>query len=165
MNIENDLEFMNIVKNILDSDDFNKLRNIEHHGTTRYNHSIKVAYKSYRMAKRMRLDYKAVAKAGLMHDFFLSEVGRGFKTRILSTFTHPKKASKNAMKFGISDKEKNIIESHMFPFCLTLPLYFESWIVIVSDKFIGMKEFVCNWKNNFKFVTNFTFLIFLSLIK
>ena len=28
MNIENDLEFMNIVKNILDSDDFNKLRNI-----------------------------------------------------------------------------------------------------------------------------------------
>lgn len=165
MNIENDLEFMSIVEDILNSEDFNKLKNIEHHGTTRYNHSIKVAYNAYKIAKRMKLDYNSVARAGLMHDFFLSEVGRSFKTRIISTFTHPKKAAKNAMKFGISEKEKNIIESHMFPFCLTLPLYFESWIVILNDKIIGMKEFICNWKNNFKFVTNFTFLLFLSLVK
>lgn len=165
MNMQNNSEFLYIVNDILESEEFNKLKNIEHHGTTRYNHSLRVAHMAYKISKFMKLDYEASARAGLLHDFFLSEIGRGAKTRILSTFTHPKKASKNAIMFGINEKEKNIIESHMFPFCLTLPLYLESWIVTFSDKVTGMREFILNWKNNFKFVTNFTFLVFLSLIK
>lgn len=165
MDYEENQEFLKLVSDILNSDKFNKLKDIEHHGTTRYNHSVKVSYRAYKISKLFKLDYESVARAGLLHDFFLSKIGRSFKTRFISTFTHPKKASKNAEMFGINEKQKNMIESHMFPFCLTMPVYLESWIVVFSDKTIGLKEFILNWKKNLKYVTNFTFLIFLSLIK
>ena len=81
--VENDLRYRKIVKNILDNEEFNKIKNIEHHGITRYDHSLKVSYYSYKIAKTLKLDYRQVARGGLLHDFFLSGEDRTFKDKFL----------------------------------------------------------------------------------
>ena len=133
---------MNIVGNILDNDEFNELKNIEQHGTTRFDHSVRVSYYSYKISKFLHLDYIDTARAGLLHDFFMSDQDRNAKDKFLSTFTHPKEVVENADRvFGINEKEKNIIRAHMFPINLTLPRYAESWIVSLVDKVVGTYEF------------------------
>lgn len=162
VNIKRDKNYINIVNNILDNEEFNKIKTIEHHGTTRFDHSIRVSYYSYKLAKMLRLDYQEVARAGLLHDFFLSDEDRKFKDRFLSTFTHPKKAVENSERvFGINDKEKDIIQSHMFPIYISLPKYAESWIVSLVDKFIGTYEF----SKKFSYAINIYLVFLINFIK
>ena len=87
-----DPEYKLIVKDILENEEFLKLKDIEHHGTTRYIHSTKVSYISYKIAKALRLDYEKTARGGLMHDFFFSPEHRCAKERSISFFAHPPKA-------------------------------------------------------------------------
>ena len=95
MNInDKDNEFIDIVDHILGNKEFKTLKNIEHHGVNRFDHSVKVAYYSYKVAKFLNLDYHKTAKAALLHDFFLSDDNRTVKERIISTFVHPKSGSK-----------------------------------------------------------------------
>ena len=69
----NDLSFNILVNDILENDKFKKIDNYRHHGMTRLEHSVKVSYYSYKIAKKLRLNYRAVARAGLLHDFFVVE--------------------------------------------------------------------------------------------
>lgn len=138
-----DEDYTILIEDILENNEFKKLENIEHHGTSRINHSIKVSYYSYQICKILGLDYISVARAGLLHDFFLSDNERTKMERMISVFTHPKKALKNAAEhFDLNDKEKNIIVSHMFPINIILPEYMESWIVSTIDKIVGTYEFL-----------------------
>ena len=57
---------MNIVGNILDNEEFNQIKRIEHHGTTRFEHSVRVSYYSYKISKLLHLDYVETARAGLL---------------------------------------------------------------------------------------------------
>ncbi len=157
----NDREYLEIVGQVLDNEEFNKLKLIEHHGISRYEHSLKVSYYAYCIAKSLKLDYVEVARAGLLHDFFLSDDERTSKDRFLSTFTHPKKAVMNADRvFGISQREADIIKSHMFPINLTVPKYAESWVVNFSDKVIGAYELSRKFGYRFSYLLNL-YLIFL----
>ena len=72
--ISNDNDYIKIVGHILDHDEFKKMQKVKHHDTNRYEHSVKVSYYSYVIAKKLRLDYKQVAKGGLLHDFSLKEL-------------------------------------------------------------------------------------------
>ena len=136
--IKKDDNYMNIVGNILDNEEFNQIKRIEHHGTTRFEHSVRVSYYSYKISKLLHLDYVETARAGLLHDFFISDEDRNAKDRFVSTFVHPKEAVDNSMRvFGINEKEKDIIKSHMFPINISLPKYAESWIVSMVDKVVG----------------------------
>lgn len=140
--IKKDDNYMNIVGNILDNEEFNQIKRIEHHGTTRFEHSVRVSYYSYKVSKLLHLDYVETARAGLLHDFFISDEDRNAKDRFVSTFVHPKEAVDNSMRvFGINEKEKDIIKSHMFPINISLPKYAESWIVSMVDKVVGSYEF------------------------
>lgn len=140
-------DYLSIVYDILEIDEFNSLDLIEHHGTTRFEHSLKVSYHSYKICKKLKLDYIETARAGLLHDFFLSEEDRTKKERFKSTFNHNKKALDNSLLyFELSKREKNIIKSHMFPFNLVVPLYPESVIVSLVDKCIGTYEFLLKFK-------------------
>ena len=76
---ELDREYSQLVYHILINSEFNKIKSIEHHGVTRYEHSLKVSYYSYKIAKFLHLDYKDVARGGLLHDFFLSNEDRTSK--------------------------------------------------------------------------------------
>ncbi len=160
-----DKKYNKIVDNILLDDKFNQIKNIEHHGTTRFEHSLKVSYYSYVIAKVLRLDYEATARAGLLHDYFITDNDRNFNERFVSTFIHPKKAVSNAREFGISEKEENIIESHMFPFYTSIPKYAESWIVTIVDKVVGIKEFGVKFSYKFSRVYNLVLISLFTIIK
>ena len=143
-------EYLSLVEDILKNNKFNKLKEIEHHGTTRFDHSYRVSYYAYKISKRFNFNYIETARAGLLHDFFLSTSERTTKEKIKSTFNHTKKAGKNAVKeFNVSGKEYDIIVSHMFPFCTSLPKSIESWVVIFTDKVIGLMEWNVQFSRQF----------------
>ena len=138
-----DEEYINIVKDILENNNFKKLLEIEHHGMTRFDHLVKISYHSYKVAKKLNFRYVDVARGGLLHDFFLDGNERTNLKKFTDTFTHPKRALKTAKNnFQINDIQANIIISHMFPFYLSIPKYKESILVNVVDKIIGGYEFI-----------------------
>lgn len=165
-NMYSDAYYNRLIKDILQNKEFMRMKEIEHHGTTRYQHSMRVSFYSYRIAKLLHLDYRETARAGLLHDFFLSEDERTMKDKFLSTFTHPRYAVQNSKKyFSLSKKEVNIIESHMFPIYRTIPIYAESWLVSTVDKVIGTYEFFHQFRNKFKYAFNLYLLFILNVKK
>ena len=140
--IYNDNDYLNIVNDILYNEDFKKIDNNIHHGLSRLDHSLRVSYYSYKISKFMSLNYKETARAGLLHDFFMTgELSK--KEQRISAFVHPKKALENSNKiYSLSNREKNIIEAHMFPLVINkIPKYKESWLVSGVDKIVALYEF------------------------
>lgn len=157
---KNDLQYMNIIRNYINNEKFQETRNIEHHGITRFEHSLKVSYYSYKIAKTFRLDYEETAVGGLLHDFFISPQNMTTKEKAESYFTHPKKALNTAIsEFDLSAKEQDIIRSHMFPMNISIPKYMESWIVSAVDKCIAVEELSIKFKLKIKYAYAL-FLIF-----
>ena len=163
--INKDEEYLNLVNDILSNDEFNKLNYIIHHGISRFNHSLKVSYYSYKITKLLHLNYRNVARGGLLHDFFLSSNDRSDKEMFIDTFTHPKRALKKADEtFYLNDMEKDIIIGHMFPFYKTAPKYVESWIVNITDTVIGTYELLFQYCLNLNYAINYLYLfIFVNL--
>jgi uncharacterized protein len=145
---KDDNEYYLIINQILDNDEFKKVGECIHHGTTRLEHSLRVSYYSYKITKKLNWDYKSTARAGLMHDFFYNKNGGMTVDGIKSTFTHNKVALNNSLKyFDLNYKEKDIIEKHMFPINIKPPRYKESFVVSIVDKIVGFKEFNIKFKN------------------
>lgn len=167
MNIQTqDLEYMRIVNNILENEEFNKIKKIEHHGITRFDHSVRVSYYSYKVAKALHLDYVQTARGGLLHDFFLSPEDRSKKERFISTFIHPAQALETAKsQFTLSRKEEDMIRSHMFPINISVPKYAESWIVSTVDKVVAASELSLKFKFSLKYAYNITLLFMLGFVK
>jgi len=143
--INNDSTYRYLIKDILDNDEFSELSNIAHHGETRLDHSLKVSYFSYKISKFLKLDYRETARAGLLHDFYLDRTKHHKKIREkvkLYTIGHPMDALENADRlFYLSEKEKDIIKSHMFPLDFKIPKYLEAWVVNLVDTGISIAEF------------------------
>ena len=132
-------EFLEIIQPILEVEEFNNTKNRKHHGITRFDHSMNVAYITYIVSKNMNLNYKEATFAALLHDFFNNEVANenGYKRLI----DHPKVALKNAEKyFKLSDMQKDIILKHMFPVTIKPPKYKESLLVSLIDKYSSVNE-------------------------
>ena len=142
-NINIDDDYNSIVKDILDHEEFQKTKNINHHGLNRYDHSVRVSYYSYKLAKMLHLSYEEAARAGLLHDFFLVN-GKEITTKekVNTLVNHPKYAKALAEKhFDLNEKEKDIIVTHMFPVAPTrVPKYAESWIVDLVDDYVAIIE-------------------------
>ncbi len=165
-NINNDLDYNELVSDILSNSSFNVIKNTEHHGVSRYEHSLKVSYYSYKIAKKLHLSYEDVARGGLLHDFFISPNERTSKERFISTFNHPKKAVKNSITiFNINDKQKDIIHGHMFPFYIAIPKSLESWIVNIVDKVVGFNEFRKKYQSKFSYVVNLYLILFINFMR
>ena len=163
--IRKDKEYKKIVKDIFRNTEFKKLYNIEHHGISRMEHSIKISYYSYIIAKKLKMDYISVARGGLLHDFFLNGDERNSKERFLDTFTHPTLALKTTKEnFEINKIEENIIVSHMFPIYLSIPKYKESFLVNLVDKVIGLKELIKGFKCKFVYKFKYTYVFALLLL-
>lgn len=156
-----DIEYHYIVDEILNDEEFMKLKSFKHHGISRYEHSLIVSYKAYKYAKKHNLDYVSVAKAGLLHDFFVNSDNPNMYERFITTFKHTKLASSNAYKqFGINELESNIIEAHMFPINTTLPKHKESWVVNLIDK----KVSILDWLNTLKYKTGYVCNLFVLFL-
>ena len=148
--INEDLEFNEIVKNIMENKKFNKIKECKHHGITRYEHSLRVSYYSYLITKKLRLNYIETARGGLLHDFFIND-DLTEKKQKLSMFYHPYYSIKNAKRyFDLTNLEYDIIINHMFPTLPhKIPTHLESWIVSFIDKAVATYEFYCSYGRPF----------------
>lgn len=138
--------YMEVVKHILEDERFKVVESIPHHGTNRLEHLTRVSYLSYKIARKMGLDYRSAAIAGLLHDYYTCDEGHGFWKYLKFQYEHPQIAAENAYNdFGVSKKEQNIIATHMCPF--TRPsIYLEGWVVSFADKVIATYEYSVKFK-------------------
>lgn len=147
-------EFNNIIKDIVTNEEFMKLQNEVHHSTTRFNHSLRVAYEVYNKLKDNNENYIDTTRAALLHDFFFDDDLSSSQNDRLNN--HPLIALENAKKyFDINELQENIILSHMYPLSYCLPRFKESWIVSLMDKKVTILEFKRfgfkkSYNNNFK---------------
>lgn len=149
---KNDSEYREIVSNLLATDMVKKLANYtQHHHSTRLEHSIAVSFDSYKIAKRRGLDYRAVARAGLLHDLFFYD-WRTTKFDLGShAFIHPRVALRNAERITkLSPMEKDIILKHMWGLTLARPKYEESVIVSLVDDYEAVHEFMSPMKAKYE---------------
>lgn len=156
-------EYSYIVSDILDNDKFLEIKKCKHHGITRFEHSMRVSYYSYLIAKKIKLNYVAAARGGLLHDFFVQDDLTPKKQK-LSAFFHPYEALNNSCNiFGVSEMEKDIIINHMFPTLPhKIPKYMESWLVSMVDKVVATYEFYYSYGKSF--VCRFSNLYILILL-
>lgn len=121
--------------------EFQKRKKFEHHyNESVYEHSLRVSFDSYCIAKKYKLDYKSVAIAGLLHDFYYKPWQENIeKVPLLKKhgFVHAEQAMNNAKKHFpkiMNDKIENSILRHMFPLNKMPPKYLEGWLIILVDK-------------------------------
>ena len=72
-NLFDDKEYYALIKDILNDDNFKKLNNIEHHGTTRFEHSMRVSYYSYLASKKFKLHDKEVVPMALGRKYIFKQ--------------------------------------------------------------------------------------------
>lgn len=132
---------------IMKSRNFRDSRNnIQHSDVSVMKHCMKVARTSLWLNRKFNFKCKEkdLIRGALLHDYFLydwhSPEHCGLKN--LHGFYHPGIALKNAAKeYVLSEREKNIIESHMWPLTLRhIPKCREAWVVTAADKYISTVE-------------------------
>ncbi|MCY9806939.1 hydrolase [Lentilactobacillus senioris] len=146
---KNDPEYVALVSDLLADPSVQKLGEYtQHHNSTRLEHSISVSFDSYKIAKARHLDYKATARAGLLHDMFYYD-WRTTKFDLGShAFIHPRVALRNAEKVtSLSPKERDIILKHMWGLTSARPKYRESMIVSLVDDYEAVREFFTPIRN------------------
>lgn len=161
-------QYLNIVDDILEHREFIKTKDITHHGMNRYDHSVRVSYYSYKIAKFLKLDYEQTARAGLLHDFFLVD-NEAFtvKEKINTLVNHPKYAAAYASKyFTLSEKEKDMILTHMFPVAIArVPKYAESWVVNTVDNIVAIGEALYCTRAQFLKFANVMLIVLFNYLK
>lgn len=138
-----DKEFEEIIEDIIQNQTVQKMKDFnQHYDTSCFEHCRNVAYISYKISKKLKLDYRASARAGVLHDLFLYDWRKREDGRKgLHAFTHPKTSVENAKKlFELSEKEEDIIIKHMWPLTIKLPKYPESYIITIADKYSAICE-------------------------
>lgn len=135
-------DYYYLVEDILNNEEFKKLKDIIHHGgTNRYDHSIRVAYHVFRITKALKLNYVEATRAALLHDFFFESEPKSKKEQVKFLINHPKYALENASKYyDLSILQQDIILSHMYPFTIRIPKFLESWINNLVDNYISIYE-------------------------
>lgn len=158
MKVNKEIEFNNIVNDILKNKNFIELKYEIHHGISRLEHSINVAKLAFLFCRKFHVKKCVeVTRAALLHDFFKSS-----EVPTNSFINHPLKAAENAGEyFAINGFQKNIIESHMFPMTKVMPKYKECWIVSGADKAVAMVECA---RYKIPLTIGATFLFFINFI-
>lgn len=136
-------EYMEIVKDLIINDVVLRMKLYrQHFNVSCFDHCLYVSYNAYLICKRHNLDYKSVARAGLLHDLFLYDWRKREDGRKgLHAFTHGKTALENALKItNLNNKEKDIIKNHMWPVTLQVPKYKETFVITYVDKRIAIAE-------------------------
>ena len=132
-------EFYETIKDIAKHPVVRQMKRYPHHGNTScYKHCLRVAYQNYVLCRKLRLDARAAARAGMLHDLFLYD----WHTHAKETgerwhgLKHPEKAYRNARKiFDLNRTESDIIRT----FC-RFPRTKEGWITVLTDKYSGLFE-------------------------
>ncbi len=147
--------FSNIIEDIMSHTSVQDMKTISQHSKhiSRFDHSLYVAYTGFVICHRLGLDSHAAARAGMLHDFHEHD-SRYTSAAFKLLFTHATHASRQASEhFTLSEKEKNIIESHMWPITPhKLPKSREALIINMVDTFCAALEMVGYYKRSKKMV-------------
>lgn len=128
-------EFCRATQELLDSDSVRMMGRWRHHGRiTCLDHSLFVAYISFRCARLLHLDCSAAARGGLLHDLYLYDSKDKSAHPGWQCFDHPRAAARNAEALTrLTPKERNIILSHMWPLGGAMPRSPEALLVDLVD--------------------------------
>lgn len=151
-NWQTDSEYLTLVDDLLARREVQSLAQYtQHHHSDRLTHSLSVSYRSYCIAKRLGLNTRAVARAGLLHDLFFYD-WRVTKFELgTHAFIHARVAVRNAEKLTpLSPMEKDIILKHMWGATTALPHYRESILVDFVDDYQAVVEFCQPWSQHVK---------------
>lgn len=139
------LPFYDMISDLLENETVQSLKQFRHHvQTTRFQHSLNVAYYNYIFCKRFGWDARSAARAGMLHDLFfynrkeyIRKSGEAFHNK-----RHPQMACSEASQlFTLSTREKDIILKHMWPMTPTrVPRYKESMVIVLTDKYCALLE-------------------------
>lgn len=170
-------EFESLVSDILNNKYFLETKHDLHHGTSKYEHSIRVAKMSYRLSYLFHADVSCATRAGLLHDFFF---GTRKERPENSYLRHPVTAANNAKKyFNVTEKEREAIKTHMFHHVVIKKIFpfinpkekasikefkpksKEGWIVCASDLIVSIME--CE-RFEFSYAANVTLLLIFNMI-
>lgn len=141
--------FRSCIADLLASPDVQSMREITQHvdGVNCLDHSLFVAYVSYRICRKLRLDCVSAARGGLLHDMYLCDWSTTSVSRLRRLLIHPQMALENAsQRFTLSVKEKDIIRKHMWPLTFRFPRYRESWVVCMADTGCAIVEMLHIYK-------------------
>lgn len=158
------IEYKDIENKIIYHDKFQKTKDISHHGITRYEHLLRVAKKTYKVCRFLRLNYEEATRAALMHDLFDSETkNMNAWDRLIK---HPRIAAENAKKyFGANEFEISLIKTHMFPITLSPPIYLEGWILDIIDDICAIEEKYVSLRKEIKVAMTFLFIMIINRVK
>jgi uncharacterized protein len=137
--------FLNVARPIIEHEEYQKMKAIPHHHGSVFEHCLAVAYLSYKMSFKLRLDVVSTIRGSLLHDFYLYKFRKREDKNLLAegyrhSRNHPKVAMENALKhFDLNEKEIDIISNHMFP--VGLPKSYEAWITTFADKSLALVEY------------------------
>lgn len=108
-------------------------------------HSIFVACRAYDYAKSsgIKVNLRELIVGALLHDYYFydwHDKNKGFR---FHGFKHPSFALKNAeTDCELNKREKNIIDSHMFPLTFwKIPQSKEAWLICYFDKTTSAMEY------------------------
>jgi uncharacterized protein len=134
--------YLDCVRELLEHDKVKSMHcYMQHRGVDCLEHSLNVSVASFRICRRLGLDFRSAARGGLLHDFFLYDWHKENPYGGLHGFRHPKIAAMNADKhFTLNKREQDVIKKHMWPLTLALPKYPETFVVICVDKFFCVAE-------------------------
>lgn len=144
-------EFLQLTRELLDSDQVRMMGRWRHHGpVTTLDHSLFVAYNAYRAARLLRLDVRAAARGGLLHDLYLYDSRDKSAHPGNQCFDHPVFALRNAQALcgRLTEKEQNIIISHMWPLARRMPRCPEAAVVNLADKLCATAEVLGYWRRS-----------------
>ena len=128
-------EFVELTRDLLDSDQVRMMGQWKHHGpVTTLDHSLFVAFSTYRVARALRLDVRSAVRGALLHDLYLYDSRDKTAHPGNQCIDHPRFAARNAAALTpLTPKERNIILSHMWPAGGALPRSVEAWTVDLVD--------------------------------
>lgn len=146
VNIGNDIyldrTFCQMIEPLIREEKVQEMRKYMSHGYTDcLTHSVYVAYIAYKIGKKRGFDYKALIRAGMLHDLYLYDWHHPSDRPGLHGMTHARLALHNALKIvKLNHMEKDIIEKHMWPLNPRLPKYHESVILMIADRYVSTLE-------------------------
>ena len=134
--------FCQTTEELLGSDQVRSMGRWKHHGhISTLDHSLFVAFWSYRLARKFGWDEHAAARGGLLHDLYLYNSRDKSAHPGWQCFDHPVAAWRNARKLtDLSRKEEDIILSHMWPLARTRPHSKEAALVDFVDTLCAALE-------------------------
>ena len=142
--------YLRITGDLLKDEYVESMKTFSHHKEVNTHfHSVYVSYCVYRACEALGVKDEAdIIRASLLHDFYLYE-WYTVKHDEYHIFYHPKESVKNIIgHFGsLTDKQRDMILSHMFPIAKKMPNSVGAWLLTGADKYCAMSDYITKSKN------------------